>query len=340
MSKNKNVDPEKMARLARAMYKWSRYEEEQSSQKLNDIKSDLESQREYLEDQLKQTRQLLDLELHKTITSGQFTMSSEGLTEINNSFERILKKAIANNKVSPEMHEQLSQLIAHALDTEREKIVAREKQLQGEEIEMLKKKIDRLSSKLNDTQNERDAAMRWAAAVGDGQQLPANIYEAGLSIEDPNVDRKKELMKEIYEANLEIRRILGMEVNTSKDLETAVEEAKHEAPEPHNTDIEKGESIVSSERVEIEENQIDVASQDQMVEIDEETAMIEEPGAILTNPDDMPWEPENYKNEDGENLDSSSVKKISSVKKFAPPPLERSKNKKEDINENNENLSN
>lgn len=338
----KNVDPEKMARLAQAMYKWSRYEDEQNNKKIKSVydeKLELISQHDLLLKQLADTKQQLDSAIKTTLEADQFTVSSEGMSEITGSFERILKKAILGQSVSPELEKQLRDMINHALDSEREKILQREQQIKNEEVELLKKKVERLTQKLDVTQSERDEARNWLASMGDGSSLPANVYKAGLKEDDPMRGRKKYLMKEIYEQNLEIRRVLGMEVKNifAADESPRVKESTAFGVETKTPVDDENENLnftmdhpagISAASPAVQDTATkEMPGSDLVSLMDEHANLPEMPGSIVTNPDDMPWSPEPASKPESASQASSPVKKIASqVKNTSAPPLERKKN--------------
>ena len=119
-SERKRLLEEAEGRLPRSALKAFQAEKDSSEQKTK-----------RLGEQLEAARRLLDEERKRTIKADQFTVSEEGLGEIEDKFNRLLNRSISEGGIAPELEEQLRTLIAHILDSERGKIRERELEAQN-----------------------------------------------------------------------------------------------------------------------------------------------------------------------------------------------------------------
>ncbi len=256
-----------------------------------------------LQEQLRKAQETLEQERQRAIKADQFTVSAAGLQALDDQLRRSLDRAIAGHGVSDELEQQLRTLVAHVLDTEREKMRAKEQEAQNAAIALLEKKISRLSDSLSDAERQRDEAREFAAMVeaSGGSAVSAQKFKAGLKGDDPNKKRKMELMKELMEENRKLRRELGIALNTAPMPEaapTAEPAAGPPVPEP----------VAAAPAVE-----------------PEPMAAGEEPvpdGEPSVNPDDLPWEPTAAAAPaDLPDEDERGVKRIRVFPTREPPPL-------------------
>lgn len=193
-------------------------------------KQSAEERNKRLNEQLESARRLLEDERKRSIKADQFTVSDEGLGEIEDRFKRLLDRTLSAGTVPADVEEELRKVIARILDSEREKIRAKELEAQNAKIELLERKINRLAGSLEESEKQRDDAQKFAAFLeSQGGGALRNVYEAGIKGEDPNKEKKLALMKKILDENRALRQSLGIDLNEVKD-EPKKEEPRSAAP--------------------------------------------------------------------------------------------------------------
>jgi hypothetical protein len=271
-------------------------------------KQSAEERNKRLNDQLESARKLLEEERKRTIKADQFTVSAEGLGEIEERFSRFLDRTLTAGKVPPDVEEDLRKVVARILDSEREKIREREMEAQNSKIELLERKISRLAGSLEETERARDEAQRFAAFLeSQGGGALRNVFTAGIKSEDPNKEKKMALMKGILDENRLLRQSLGIELS-----KVEAEPAKPAAPAAPVV----AEAPAATENTEAPAEEIEPAA--------EETAADEENAEPAVNPDDEVWEVKPLANLSAA-TNEHGVKRIdvSGVLGKGPPPLER-----------------
>jgi len=288
-------------------------------------KKDLEAQARGLEKQLEAARKAMEAERQRDLDASQFTVSEAGLEDLDKRFERLLQRAIKNNGVNDHLADELQKMVAHVLDAERERIAEKATEDQQSKMSLLEKKINRLAKSLQDTEQERDLnakRLKFMEAQGTGV---ANIMDAGLAMEDPDYERKKLLMKEIFDRNREMRReykeIFG-EPPPSREKPPAPPEAAAEEVEQPATEEVAPAAEVAGEFPEADDTPAPETSVAEAQAGDSDTG--EEDSEPAMDPDDLPWEgpSEEFLEQRAEEADRD-VKVINDYKDFAPPPLER-----------------
>jgi AcrR family transcriptional regulator len=272
-------------------------------------KQSAEERNKRLNEQLEAARRLLDDERKRTIKADQFTVSDEGLGEIEDRFKRLLDRTLASGGVPADVEEELRKLISRILDSEREKIREKELEAQNAKIELLERKISRLAGSLEESEKQRDDAQKFAAFLeSQGGGALRNVYEAGIKGEDPNKEKKLALMKKILDENRALRQSLGIETKEVKD-EPKQEPAK---PAPAAKEVPKAEVSPEPEPPAAEESPAD------------DTTDAEGSSEPQTNPDDEIWEVKPLAGLT-EGVNESGIKRIdvSSALGKGPPPRER-----------------
>lgn len=271
-----------------------------------------------LNEQLESARNLLQEERKRSIKADQFTVSAEGLGEIEERFQRFLDRTLAAGKVPPDVEEDLRQVIGRVLDSERERIRAKELEAQNAKIELLERKISRLAGSLEESEKQRDEAQRFSAFLeSQGGGALRNVYDAGIKSEDPNKEKKLALMKKILDENRALRQSLGIQLSEVKDepkVETKAE-VKTEAPQ-----VAVAAQVASVPAADVAPDSEDDASTHEST--DAEGA--ENGGEPEVNPDDEVWEVKPLANIT-EGINQSGIKRIdvTNVLNKGPPPLER-----------------
>ncbi len=272
-------------------------------------KQSAEERNKRLNDQLESARRLLDDERKRTIKADQFTVSDEGLGEIEDRFKRLLDRTLASGSVPTDVEEELRALISRILDSEREKIRAKELEAQNAKIELLERKINRLAGSLEESEKQREDAQKFAAFLeSQGGGALRNVYEAGIKGEDPHKEKKLALMKKILDENRALRQSLGIDLKEVKD------EPKKEEPKATASAVVKDvpAAEVAPEPEEPEASPVD------------DTTGGEGSSEPAVNPDDEVWEVKPLANLT-EATNASGIKRIdvTGVLGKGPPPMER-----------------
>jgi hypothetical protein len=277
-------------------------------------KADLAARSEKLQAQLEEARKQLENEKKRKIDADRFTMSESGVADLQQRFDRMLQAAIRANGVNDALAAELQQMVAHILDKEREKIAEHARAAQQDAIALLEKKVQRLAASLDETSKDRDRSRRRLAAIEASGGGLRNIMEAGLDDDDPDKERKLDLMKEIFKQNQEMR-----EQYKAKFGELPKGRAKPAAPAAAATDAAAtapaDAAVAATAAAVVAEAAPAVETSPAETDSDETTPDDNTP---TVNPDDEPWSgPPPKAAED----DERSVKRVTAYKDFAPPPL-------------------
>ena len=285
-------------------------------------KQSAEERAKRLNEQLESARNLLEEERKRSIKADQFTVSAEGLGEIEERFQRFLDRTLVAGKVPPDVEEDLRQVIARVLDSERERIRAKELEAQNAKIELLERKINRLAGSLEESEKQRDEAQRFSAFLeSQGGGALRNVYDAGIKSEDPNKEKKLSLMKKILDENRALRQSLGIQLNEAKDEPKA--EVKVEAKKADSfvaAPVSTPAPVASVPAADVAPDSEDEVSTDQSTDAES----TENSGEPEVNTDDEVWEFKPLANTT-EGINQSGIKRIdvTNVLNKGPPPLER-----------------
>ena len=168
-------------------------------------KAGVESQVANLQQQLERAQGLLDEERERVVEADQFTVSDAGMAELDKKLGRLFDHAVRAGSIDSADEEEMRQVVANLLDTEREKITQRAREAQSDAIELLERKIGRLSKSLEDTQRERDTAAERARLLEASGGSLGNVFQAGMAADDPNKDKKLGLLKDLVADNRAVR---------------------------------------------------------------------------------------------------------------------------------------
>jgi hypothetical protein len=286
-----------------------------------------------LSEQLDAARRLLDEERKRTIKADQFTVSAEGLGEIEDRFQRLLHRSISEGGIAPQLEEELRKLIAHILDSERNKIRERELEAQNAKIALLEKKVGRLAGSLEETERQRDEAQRFAAFLeSQGGGSLRNVFTAGLKEGDPNKAKKLELMKKILDENRMLRQSLGITLsdpNAPDDTAAPVPAEATTTPLGRSTDTSTFRKEIKADVAALKQAAVDLTPPPEPVIAEEAEVAVDgagETAAPEISPDDEPWEFKPIA-EPGPGATTSGVKRITLPQSStsSAPPLEKGK---------------
>lgn len=272
-----------------------------------------------MEAELARQRRMLDEAKQQKVSKDQFTVSNEGIIDLEQQFSRLVAGAKGEHGLDDALHGQLAAMVQGLLDSERAKIAEKTEGAQSAAIMLLEKKVARLSGSLSEAETDRDKALRLAKALeAAGGKGIASIMSAGVEDEDPDKEKKLALMKHIFDENKAIREAMGKDVKAT--------------PKAEREKKRKTRILKRAEREVIEEKKTE-----QWKEAASAPAEYEEPAkpsiAPLSpqeaglDPDDLPWEPGmSFKSEPiDDEEDERDVPMLKDYKKFEPPPLERNK---------------
>jgi hypothetical protein len=293
-------------------------------QSMEGEKRDLQAKARGLEVQLKAAQRSLAEEREREITSTNFTVSEAGLEDLEKHFQHLVQHAIRRNGVGEVLANELERMVSTLLDRERERIAEKALLAHQGKMAMLEKQIERLARSLEETESERDQNLRKLkimAAQGGGL---ANIMEAGLDLEDPNAEKKKALLKEIFELNRKLRdeyqalrgklpesKRAGIRAAAERQAEAAIAELTAEQDGPAAAgDGPAAEAATPA---------------DDTVAADPAGLPVEDAAVSdMVDPDDMVWTgPSQTFEQQQESKGQGDVKLMSQYRKFEPPPRER-----------------
>lgn len=292
-------------------------------------KEDYEARAKRLEAELSNAKEAVERERKRAIEASSFTVSETGMMDLERRLERLVGSAIRRNGVSDALAEELRGMVTHILDDEREKIAENAKKSQADTIDLLERKIARLSTSLTESQKERDRQQRTLAAIEQSGGVGLrNVMTAGLDDDDPELERKKALMKEIIEQNRLMRedyqkrhgRLPGrVQADAAQAAASSPAPASASAPETQTEEADQG--VVASEEVAAggTADEPHLAATD--VPTDLRVGEDEYTGPPQVDPDDLPWDGESFASEID---DDSPIKRINvSVSDAAAkaPPL-------------------
>jgi hypothetical protein len=330
-------------------------------------KADADERANKLHEQLASAQRLLEEERKRTISADQFTMSAAGMDDLEAKFSRMVERSAAEGKVSGSLLDELRKAASHVLDEERQRIREKEMQAQNDKIALLEKKISRLAGNLDEAERQRDEARQLAQALeansGSGPvdvERIKNKFKTGLDGDDPHKAAKLAAMKELMEANRELRRQLGISLQpAAPKAEAAPAPAPIPAPAPEPVAAAPAEPIIEVEddggepaAPEVDPDDLPWSPEPEVAAAPESDEMVggvkrirtfaakppppmtaaaepddavtddaEEAGEPEANPDDEIWEPPAPVAEAAPDASAGGVKKITSFKAFAPPPL-------------------
>ena len=165
----------------------------------------LSAEKSTLARQLTEAQAQLALERENIVAPERFTVSERGLLQLDERMGRLLDRCIAKGTIEPELEGNLRELLARLLDSERARIAEQARNAQSDRVQLLERKIERLSRSLKTTRKERDHARAIAQELElNGGGGLRNIYSPGLKDDDPARADKLLLMRELFESNKEL----------------------------------------------------------------------------------------------------------------------------------------
>lgn len=174
--------------------------------------ADLQARSQSLEKQLERASSVLEEERLRIISRERFLVSDAGLAELDRHMQHLIDRSLKAGDVDPDTVEEMRSVVEKLLDREREKITKQAEQAQGERVELLERKVSRLSRSLDETREQRDLARIHAqqAQAGSGGAGP-NVYQPGINVKDPLREEKLALLDELIEENFEVRKYVTKE---------------------------------------------------------------------------------------------------------------------------------
>ncbi len=270
-----------------------------------------------MEAELARQRRMLGEAKQQKVSKDQFTVSNEGIIDLEKQFERLVSGAQQKHGLDDALQQQLAEMVQGLLDSERAKIAEKAEGAQSEAIRLLEKKVSRLAGSLEEATTDRDKAERRAKSLEmAGGKGVASFMDVGLDQEDPDKEKKLALMKHIFDENKAIREAMGKEVK-------AVPKAEREKKRQTRF-LKRAEQEIKEEKKTSKWKEAATAPAEFEEPVKSSIAPLSPQEAGL-DPDDMPWQPGmSFKSEPIEDEEEErDVPMLKDYKKFEPPPLER-----------------
>ncbi len=316
--------------------------EETFKERLDSFKAEkkgLEAQTQMLQDQLDRAQSVLEDEKHKVVSADQFTVSDQGILELERRLSRLIDKAVQKSSVGQEIERDMREVVSKLLDDEREKIRQHAEDAQNDKIKLLERKVNRLSQSLDDTEQARKHAEHRAHALENAQGGLGlkNIVEAGMNHDDPDKEKKLELLKEIIEGNKDVRSFMK---KTGKGKKSKVKKTSSQ-PQDSSHSAEDSPTDPPTEELQMEANQLEAqcSSEDSVeAQCSEELTSNESSDGSDTVRIDEVGDVEAEGDVEGvqEQIQVSEVDGVKSisVNRIKPPPMKKKKSsKKKDSSE-------
>jgi chromosome segregation ATPase len=165
---------------------------------LNAEKADLEARAADLE----RAREMLETERRAVIEAERFTVSDEGMLELEHRLGRLVDRAARDGRVSADAEQAMREVMTRLLDEERQKISERAREAHSDTIARLEHKVSRLATTLEEARHERDRAQERAAALemSSGVVL-GTVMTPGLAEDDPRRALKRSLLEDLVRDN-------------------------------------------------------------------------------------------------------------------------------------------
>jgi hypothetical protein len=193
-------------------------------QKTKDEKAQIEAQKDLLDEEVQKLRDMiatgasaLEEERQREFDRTSFTMSQEGLDELQKKIKRIVSGVIDDERrirvaeegpgCLPDLKKfeaALHDIVGGVLERERTLAAEREKAASSENVQLLERRLAKLQQSLDKSED----ALRKMAKMKNIDEGTASIYGdiQGLSLEEAQYERKKEMLKFIFEDNLKLQK--------------------------------------------------------------------------------------------------------------------------------------
>jgi hypothetical protein len=302
--------------------------EEEFQEKMKDFQAEkmgLEERAQQLQSQLDRAENLLKKEKGREVDANQFTMSAASIEDLEKTLKRLIDVA-QRDGLSGAVADDINALVANSLNSERQKRADQEEVAKNQSIALLEKKVKRLAASLEDAERDRDHSQRKVAyleASGGGAIAGQKVF--GMEDEDPDRERKLDLLKGIFRENQEMRQAIagtGIKIQGRK-------RPKKAAPAPAAAAAEGAEGAEGAEAPAGDSETVSAETEtpsasDEALAASAVPAEAEAAAASDVDPDDLPWEPgQSFSKEpDLGDEGDSPIKKMTDFKQFAPPPLQ------------------
>lgn len=166
---------------------------------------ELESNRELLVERMSATRDELD-------ESREAVEETDTLDEDLSSLEgRIAAslRALLSDPATPRDHlaPRAIELVHAAFDEQRDEVAARTRAEQAERVALLQRRLTKLNKKLEESEAML-ARARAAATDTDDDREEVDMGPAGLQSADPQFEKKKQVLDEIFKLNVELKSMM------------------------------------------------------------------------------------------------------------------------------------
>lgn len=187
-------------------------------------KSEIERARETLEAQVGTLREEIDRqqsalrnERDRSLAGAEtFTLSPESFTTMESKIRKLFASLISQERrmslaeVGPqalrgmnELEREVAAMLDRLIADEREKYFAKERKEHGEKVDFLERRVEKLTRALSET----EGVLQKVIAAKSLDPGIASIYSTvqGLALDALFFERKKELLKQVFEENLQIQ---------------------------------------------------------------------------------------------------------------------------------------
>lgn len=183
-------------------------------------RKDLESELFRLREDLQKHEGSLSAERNRAIDQHSFMLSEDGFQDLEKHLRRVLgafmneERRLQIAEHGPEIlrgmnetEKALGEVLRRILEEERRRVFEQQERIRTQEIDVLERRIDKLKESLT----LREQALDQMARLKAGDPGIASIYSSvqGLSERENNLAKKREMLRVIFEKNLELREQLA-----------------------------------------------------------------------------------------------------------------------------------
>lgn len=166
----------------------------------------LEANRDALKERMSATREQLD-ESQATVDE-----LDEDLSSLEGRIAASLR-ALLSDETTPrdQLAPRAIELVRAAFDEQRDDVAARTRAEQAERVELLQRRLSKLNKKLEESEAMLARARAAAADATDEDLDEIDMGPAGLKDADPQFQKKKQVLEEIFKLNVELKSMMDDE---------------------------------------------------------------------------------------------------------------------------------
>ncbi len=170
---------------------------------------ELEANRAVLKERLTETKSELDEE--QAAEDEELVEFGEDLTSLEGRISASLR-ALLSDSATPRdaLTARAIELVRAAFDEQREEVANRTRAEQAERVGLLQRRLSKLNKKLEESEAML-ARARAAANTSDEDIEEFDMGPAGLKSQDPQFEKKKQVLEEIFKLNVELKSMVDSE---------------------------------------------------------------------------------------------------------------------------------